>query len=579
MAGFALLAIVKLQAALPTTSLTKPYFHWEGRGGGLYSMSTLFVRLLTFAALAKCSTTALKQRAAQPLPNLIMLLVDDLGFNAPGYVNPLLLTPAIDALAAEGIKLPNSYTYRFCSPTRGAFLTGRLPWKLPQTRSNFAPASIMDGTPLGYRMLPARLADAGYVSYHVGKWHLGMYCPQYTPLGRGFNYSDGFLSGGEDHFSLAAHTGLGKTCPKPGSMEIRDAYINSAPAPDKVGEWTGGRFAEVAVRDIANHTARHGDSPLFMYYAFHDTHEPIEVPEEYSDLYLNTPANITLPLQRTFYGMVSSIDSAVANLTAALKAAGLYENTLIVWMTDNGSPPSVAGSNYPLRGGKSANFEGGVRVPAFVSGGLVPASQRGTTARGLIHIVDWYATFATLAGLNPAADPAPGLPAVDGVNLWDWLVGSANASPRTGIVLDHSIYDPCPQCPSPHQGAGLGIHGALISGRWKLLVGPKGGSYLASWYGLFSPNASGNIGDATACGNDSPCGGCLFDLQADPTEHVDLCATESQVFQQLLAEFVALNSTYHPPNDQPPSDLNASCSAAVENDRMFVPWRTEPVIL
>ena len=99
--------------------------------------------------------------------------------------------------------------------------------------------------------------------------------------------------------------------------------------------------------------------------------------------------------------MVSTVDETAKNVTDALRATGMWETTLFVWSTDNGSPVQVGGSNAPLRGGKGSNWEGGCRVPAFVAGGLLPAGQRGTQhPLGIAHIIDWYRTFANLAGAN-----------------------------------------------------------------------------------------------------------------------------------------------------------------------------------
>ncbi len=116
-----------------------------------------------------------------------------MGYNTPGFINPLVKTPAIDALASEGVRT-SMYSYKFCSPSRGSFLTGRFPWRMSSTLCddvvcNYLPSHIPMGIHLGYSMLPKRLQEAGYISYHVGKWHEGLYAPQFTPLYRGFNTS------------------------------------------------------------------------------------------------------------------------------------------------------------------------------------------------------------------------------------------------------------------------------------------------------------------------------------------------------------------------------------------------------
>ena len=111
--------------------------------------------------------------AAAASPHLIFILTDDLGYGIPGWGAPAdsgIRIPSIDALRADGLTLTSSYVYQFCSPSRGSFLTGRYPYKLPQTRCNFLPATIPDGTPLAYSMLPKKLKAASYKSHHIGKW-------------------------------------------------------------------------------------------------------------------------------------------------------------------------------------------------------------------------------------------------------------------------------------------------------------------------------------------------------------------------------------------------------------------------
>jgi arylsulfatase A-like enzyme len=112
------------------------------------------------------ASAALGLAAAAP-PNLVFILVDDAGYGS--WPNPEILTPNLDALAAEAFRVPEAYAWQFCSPSRGAFLTGRYPWRLPNSRINLIPSYVLDGTPLSYAMLPQRLKQQGYTSYHVGK--------------------------------------------------------------------------------------------------------------------------------------------------------------------------------------------------------------------------------------------------------------------------------------------------------------------------------------------------------------------------------------------------------------------------
>merc|ERR1711920_194449 len=119
----------------------------------------------------------------------------------------------------------------------------------------------------------------------------------------------------------------------------------------------------------------------------------------------------TTPNQ-AMYGMVSVADEGLANVTKALKAKGMWENTLLVVSADNGGCLGAAGSNFPLRGGKYSYFEGGIRVNSFVSGGILPKAMRGRNLSTPIHVCDWYATFSRLAGVDPQ-DSAKGVPPID----------------------------------------------------------------------------------------------------------------------------------------------------------------------
>jgi arylsulfatase A-like enzyme len=144
---------------------------------------------------------------------------------------------------------------------------------------------------------------------------------------------------------------------------------------------------------------------------------PCQSPSEFSTLY-----NFTDPRENTFYGMVSTVESTVKNVTDAWRSSGLWQQSVFVWATDNGSPINGggAGSNHPLRGSKGSDFEGGTRVPAFFSGGVIEAmGTAGKTLDGIVAIADFFTTFAALAGVNGRAEPNPESPSsVDGLDMW-----------------------------------------------------------------------------------------------------------------------------------------------------------------
>ena len=208
--------------------------------------------------------------------------------------------------------------------------------------------------------------------------------------------------------------------------------------------------------------------------------------------------------------MVKFADDVLGNLTATLKSNHMWPDTLIVVTSDNGGPmySENAANNFPLKGYKFSSWEGGIRVIGAVGGGFLdPANAQGGHRRplgsrleGMTHGTDWYATFAALGGVS-SADPraeAAGLPPPDSLNLWPYLSGQVDSSPRTSFQIDE-------QC--------------LVTSPYKLL---KGSQKSACWSGPHVPNGTG----PGICTTVVECGtvGCLFDLFSDPQERVNLAS-------------------------------------------------------
>ena len=354
-------------------------------------------------------------------------------------------------------------------------MSGRYPYHLRATRCNLIPASVPEGLHLDYELLPKTLAKAGYVSHHVGKWHMGFHTAEYTPVGRGFNTSWGFLEGGEDHYTERCGAGQ-VTCDGPGgrkssqypdlwAQNVDGAGFPGKPLHSRVGNvsaskpgldstYTAMMFtarvvdivkdAGAAVRAAESAVERQrggatAAAPFFVYWALHNTHAPIEAPTRFVELYKDKPWYASDVKRATFAAMVSVVDEGVLNVTTALRDEGLWANTLFIWTTDNGSPINVGGSNHPLRGGKGHNWEGGVHVPFFVAGGAVPSAQHGQVRHGLVHVADLYATFAGLAGL-PAIAPDAGPAPSDSIDQWSYIVGRERTAPRKEIIQDHHMF-------------------------------------------------------------------------------------------------------------------------------------------
>lgn len=410
--------------------------------------------------------SAMQVAIASSRPHIIFTMVDDLGYNGFGFGghNSEVISPTIDKLAAEGVILTNHYTYKFCSPTRASFLTGRLPGHgIQNTNLGMTAAS---GCNIKLTMIGAKLQQAGYSTHQVGKWHQGFFLPAYTPHGRGFNTSFGFLGGGEDHLSQchaceneipspdyatekfncpASYSPCGEVCPTEGGVDL---YCTDKPcfgANTTANPYLYAREMTRIVRSAASSPSpaaaapAAAPAPLFVFLAVHNVHQPVESPEEFVDLYPASDYNSSNYARRVYNGMHYGVEYVVKNVTEEMQAAGLWDNTIFVLCGDNGGTfehgmPVPGSSNYPLRGHKYSWFEGGVRVASFVASPLLPASVRGTRSDVLLHIADWYATFAVLAGLAPS-DNCEGCVPLDGLDAWPAITRASRAGPRSELLL------------------------------------------------------------------------------------------------------------------------------------------------
>lgn len=291
--------------------------------------------------------------------------------------------------------------------------------------------------------LSAKLKSAGYRTVHAGKWHLGMSSWGHIPAGRGFDESLVFFAGAEDHLTQRSCTDGECIIPiNDTSGSPHDWWQNSSPARATAGSrHSGFQLNDFAVKAVLDHEP--DVQPLFMYLAPASSHTPLEPPERFANLY---------PLswyedRRLYAGQCSVWDEILGNVTSALMSKQMWSRTLLVFSSDNGGPvywssdpsfPHGAGANnWPLLGGKASNWEGGVRAAAFVSGGILAASLRGTTTSAYVHIADWYATFCELAGVDPTDHVAAkyGLPPIDSLSMVQLISSTNGTSPRQEIPI------------------------------------------------------------------------------------------------------------------------------------------------
>ncbi|XP_077472302.1 arylsulfatase I-like isoform X2 [Stigmatopora argus] len=364
---------------------------------------------------------ATKGRRKQP--HIIFILIDDQGFNDIGYHNPSIKTPTLDKLAAEGVKLENYYVQPICTPSRSQLLTGRYQIHTGLQHSIIRP-SQPSCLPPHMDTLPQRLRQAGYATHMVGKWHLGFYTKACLPTRKGFDSFFGSLTGSVDYYSYGS-------CDGPGVCGY-DLHANESVAWGHQGKYSTTLFTQQARKIIQNHDP--SQRPIFLLLSLQAVHTPLQPPKSYIYPY----RDMGDVARRRFAAMVSTVDEAVRNVTYALRKAGFYRNSVIVYSTDNGAQPFTGGSNWPLRGRKGTYWEGGVRGVAFVHSPLLRRRRR--VSKALIHITDWFPTLLALAGGNVSQSQS-----LDGFDVWG-AISEGQESPRHEIL--HNI-DPLHKAPEP----------------------------------------------------------------------------------------------------------------------------------
>uniref|UniRef100_A0A7S3YS59 Sulfatase N-terminal domain-containing protein n=2 Tax=Lotharella globosa TaxID=91324 RepID=A0A7S3YS59_9EUKA len=524
-------------------------------------------------------------------PHLLFVLIDDFGWGNAGWHakdNPEVLTPIMDSLVEEGIDLNRHYVYKYCSPTRSAIQTGRNPihvnlQNLMHPSSNDRdPVSGFNGIPRNMTGLGTKMSFAGYRTHMIGKWDAGMATPDHTPRGRGYMSSLHYFHQSNNYWTQTQHACQGRPIvdlwrSEMGGNEGPAREYNSVcptnnPSPTGDGckegkkgdHWYHGYedalFAREVMDVIEKHDEKDAEHPLFMFWSPHAVHTPLQVPSSYLNKFDHIKKTDTRGRHRqTYAAMVSFLDDAIGNVTKSLKDKGMWEDTVMVLCSDNGGPIYDGGiggaNNYPLRGGKVSNFEGGIRVNAFVSGGYLPSHVRGTKYEGLVAGWDWYATFAELGGVDPVDKRAQDakLPPIDSISMVDVILGRNSeqldeeeehrgsvVEPRRELLLGTAGCEGWsePGCRFPQKYKGYTVGGVIRSDGLKLLIGDHA---QAQWTGPQYPNRTSQHSSCfkydmktascvLAC---EPA--CVFNVTEDPQERRNIAnELPAEVIQDLL---------------------------------------------
>tara|TARA_R110002072_G_scaffold174303_4_gene329443 strand:- start:47427 stop:48803 length:1377 start_codon:yes stop_codon:yes gene_type:complete len=363
----------------------------------MLGLRTLLV--LLSVALAGSAQVFAQAAVQKRPPNIVLLYADDAGYADFGFQQDCAedmarLTPHIDSIATAGVTMTNAYMSGcVCSPSRAGMMTGRY-----QTRFghefNIPPGYMDGGLPLSETFLPKRLQPLGYTTSLVGKWHLG-YPAEYHPNKRGFDWFYGCLQGSRSYYPMKRTT--------------KHRVIQENGVATEEGGYTTDRLGDAGVRFIHDNK----DQPFFLFLSFTAPHGPLQAKEED----LAKLAHIRPVKRRKYAGLVKALDDNVGKVLQALEAAGLADNTLVVFTNDNGGQTLTGANNGKLRGRKGTLFEGGIRVPMCMRwpGKIQPGSK----IEDPVISLDFLPTFAAIAGGQVAPEWQ-----LDGVNLVPRLTGA-----------------------------------------------------------------------------------------------------------------------------------------------------------
>lgn len=355
--------------------------------------------------------------SATEKPNFVIILADDLGYGDLGYTGSTQIkTPNIDKLAKSGVFFTNGYvTSALCSPSRAGLMTGRYNCEfgyytnpdLRNTEPQIQPQIKRDyvGLPVDEITLAERLADLGYVNGLIGKWHLG-HQPQFHPLKRGFHEFWGYLQSGHDYYITRpqSETKIRYQWPIECNFKKQGALTYLT---DDMGN------------ECVDFIKRHKDETFFLFASFNAPHVPLQAPEADKELYSSEKDE----KRRTYCAMVHRLDVNVGKIIAELKNQNLYENTVVVFLSDNGGFINETVSvNAPFRGQKYTLFEGGIRVPFIIS---YPQKLTAGVYNEPVISVDILPTFIELAGGVIKEEDN-----IHGVNLNAYIKGNNNEKPH-----------------------------------------------------------------------------------------------------------------------------------------------------
>lgn len=399
-------------------------------------------------------------------PNILLIVVDDLGYLDVGlHGGPKTPTPNIDSIAQNGVNFTNGYVSApICGPSRAGILTGRYQNRFGYVCNHGPVIPENFGLPVSIPILPELLKSGGYKTGMAGKWHLG-FKPEMQPQSRGFDSFLGHLHGYHDY--------------KPGSDKPGPILRNGKETSTE--EWLTTEIGNEAIRFINDNK----DTPWFLYLPFNAVHSPLQAPQNH----LKRFEHIENERERKLAAMIYELDETVGRVLQTLRDSGKEDNTVIIFLTDNGGPLNGnPHANGILRDGKGSVYEGGIRVPLFIQ--WKKALAPGTVYNKPVIALDLAPTILAAAEVKPQSE-------FDGVNLLPYILSEKSTAPHQSLYWNQ--FDN----PSRH---------AIRSGDWKA-VQP-------------TPDAPWE----------------LYNLRADAREEINLAADHPDLVNDLASQWAKWDS-------------------------------------
>jgi arylsulfatase A-like enzyme len=411
-------------------------------------------------------------------PNIIFIITDDQGYgDLSCHGNPILKTPHIDKLHGRSARFTDFHVSPTCAPTRAALMTGRHEFRSGVTHT----INERERLNLQAFTLAQLLKLAGYTTGIFGKWHLGDE-PAYQPDQRGF-----------DEVFIHGAGGIGQTYPGSCGDAPGNKYFNPAILHNRKFEKTTGYCTDIFFNQALSwiDARRKDKAPFLAWIATNAPHAPLDCPEEYEKKYTDQ----VKPNVAKFFGMISNIDDNVGKLMAKLQEWGMDNDTLIIFMTDNGGTAGVSVFNAGMRGQKVTPYQGGTRVPFFFS--WPSRVKGGIDIPKLAAHIDVFPTFAELAGVK-----VPEKIQLDGRSLVPLLENPKAAWPDRYLFTHVGRWAKGQATQSQYAAC------AVRTARFRLVHAPKAGN---EWE--------------------------LFDISSDPGEQKNVLPQHPEAFKDMKAAY------------------------------------------